>query len=439
MNEPPSYLFFSQSIINRNWVSVNQNLESGLCGESMQTPLQTGVDKLKILQTRFAMQKILTRDFVLCFFAQFAFSSVFFILIPTIPIYLSRLGTTDAGIGVLVGVLSVASLILRPLVGRGLLRIPEKKFMVGGTLLYALSSIAYLFAKPFWPLLIVRVIQGIGLAVFQTASFTLITRISPDTRRGQSLSYFYLAINIAFALGPSVGMYIMNLFGFTILFLTCTGLSLIALVITLKMGAMQAVPLEKDSSNDQPFITRAALTAAIMAFMGSIIWGALTAFFPLYALQRGVTNPGLFFAAMALTLIFGRALGGRRMDLYRREQVIFPCLIAQIIAMTILVFSTTLPMFILVAVVWGIGTAFFYPTLVAYTIDLAGSSRGPAIGTYLALSDFGAGMGSVIMGIVLQLSNFQMMFLALVLTGLINLGYFHFAVRKRSEKRYANL
>jgi len=385
------------------------------------------------------MQKILTRDFVLCFLAQFAFSSVFFILIPTIPIYLSRLGTTDVGIGVLVGVLAVSSLILRPFVGRALLRIPEKKFMVGGALLYTLSSVAYLFAKPFWPILIVRVFQGIGMAVFQTASFTLITRISPDARRGQSLSYFYLAINIAFALGPSIGMYIMNLFDFTILFLVCTGLSLLSLFITLKLTESQGVPFENDSSNDQPFITREALPAAIMAFMGSIIWGALTAFFPLYALSKGVDNPGLFFAAMALTLIFGRALGGRMMDLYRREKVIFPCLIAQIVAMAILVFSTTLPMFILVAVIWGIGTAFFYPTLVAYTIDLAGASRGPAMGTYLAFSDFGAGMGSVIMGIVLQLSNYQTMFLALVLTGLINLSYFHFVVKKRSVKQDAHL
>jgi hypothetical protein len=56
-----------------------------------------------------ATQKIVTREFVLCFFAQFALSSVFFILIPTIPIYLSRLGSAGAGIGILVGVLSVSS------------------------------------------------------------------------------------------------------------------------------------------------------------------------------------------------------------------------------------------------------------------------------------------------------------------------------------------
>jgi len=76
-----------------------------------------------------ALRKILTRDFVLGFFAQLAFSSVFFILIPTIPIYLQQLGTTEAGIGVLVGALSVSSLVLRPFIGRALLKGGEKNFM----------------------------------------------------------------------------------------------------------------------------------------------------------------------------------------------------------------------------------------------------------------------------------------------------------------------
>jgi len=378
-------------------------------------------------------QKILTRDFILSFFAQFAFSSVFFTLIPTIPIYLSRLGSTEAGIGVLIGALSVSSLVLRPLVGRALLKIPERNFMIAGTLLYAFSSIAYLVAKPFWPFLIVRILQGIGLAFFATASFTLISRISPEAHRGQSLGYFYLAINIAFALAPSFGVALMNLFDFPVLFIVCAGLSLGSLFITLKLEKRGIDPLEEQSIQDQPLLSREALPSAIMAFMGSIIWGAVTAFFPLHALNHGVTNPGLFFAALAITLILARGLGGRILDLYNREKVLFPCLIVQIIAMTLLAFSTNLPMFILVAVIWGMGNAFFYPTLVAYTLDLAGSSRGPAIGTYMALSDFGSGMGAVIMGIILQLTNYPIMFFCLALTGVINLLYFYFAVRKKPQ------
>ena len=386
-----------------------------------------------------ATDKIFTRDFILGFFAQFAFSCVFFILIPTIPIYLLRLGSTEAGIGVLVGAMSVSSIILRPLVGRTLLRIHERDFMVAGSLLYALSSIAYLIAKPFWPFLIVRILQGIGLALFATASFTLVTRISPEGRRGQSLGLFYLAINVAFALAPSFWILLMNHFDFSIVFLVCCVLSLCSLFITTRLEKRPIDPVDERSLQDQPFLSRQALPAAIMAFMGSLIWGAVTAFYPLYALSQGVANPGLFFAALAITLIVARSFGGKMLDIYSREKLLFPCLAAQIVAMTLLAFSKNLPMFILAAVVWGMGNAFLYPTLVAYATDVAGLARGPAVGTYLALSDFGAGMGAVIMGIVLQLTSYPIMFLCLALTGAMNLLYFNYVVRRKWGRQDADL
>jgi MFS family permease len=201
-------------------------------------------------------EKIFTRDFILSSFAQFAFSSVFFLLIPTIPIYLSRKGATDVEIGILVGILSVSSLGLRPFIGKGLLRIPEKNFMLAGAGLFACTSFLYL-APPFGPLLVVRLFQGIGLAFFATASFTLIANISPDAHRGKSLSYFSLAINTSFAVAPSIGMFLINQFDFTFLFLVCAGLSLCSLFITAKIEKREIDPLS-DSSVDQPLISRGA-------------------------------------------------------------------------------------------------------------------------------------------------------------------------------------
>ncbi len=388
------------------------------------------------------MQKIFTRDFVLSFFAQFTFSSVFSILIPTIPIYLSRVGAREAEIGVLVGSLSVSSLVIRPLVGRYLLKIPERRFMIAGAIVYTLSSIAYLFAPPFWPLLTVRVFQGIGLALFSTASFTLVANTTSETHRGQILSYFYLSINFAFALAPYFGMLLVNRFdfpfNFKLLFLVSAALSLCCLFITLKLKKVQSVPSVGLSLQKQPFLSREALPPAIIALLITITWGALTAFFPLYALSHGVDNPGLFFAAFALTLILVRSLAGRILDIYSRETVILPSLFSLVISMAILAFSKTLMMFILVAVIWGTGTAFLYPALVAYTLDRAGSSRGPAMGTFTALTDLGAGMGSVIMGVILQLTNYPIMFLCLALTGIINILYFYSSVRKKPQDLFSH-
>lgn len=379
-------------------------------------------------------QKILSRDFILCFFAQFAFSLVFCLLIPTIPVYLSRFEAKEAEIGFLIGIFSVSSLILRPVVGRALLSIPERNFMIPGTILYVFSSIAYLLAPPFWPLFIVRVIHGIGLGLFSTASFTLVANITPERHRGQLISYFYLSFNMAFALGPYFGMLIINQFNFVVLFWVCTGLSLCSLFITLKLGKREVIPLEPPSFKLKTILTREALPPSLIAFMLNIIWGTLTAFLPLHALRHGVSNPGIFFIFLAITLVLGRILGGKILDIYDRKKVIVPCLTAIFISMVILTFSTTLPMFILVAVILGTGWALLYPSLLIYAIENAGSAKGPAMATFTALGDLGAGIGPMIMGIILQGTSYPIMFSCLALTGAINFLYFYYVIGKGKKK-----
>jgi len=370
-------------------------------------------------------KEIFNRNFTLVFLGQLAFTSAFHILIPTLPIHLSRTGSVETEIGLLIGVFSVSSLVVRPSVGRALLKTAERSFMIAGSLLFGLTSIAYLWAPPFWPFFIVRVLQGMGLGFFNTASITLIANTSPEAHRGQSFGYFYLAFNFAFALAPSFGMFVINNFSFTVLFSISAGLSLCSLFITTQL-AKRKFDLSVDSSiADDSFLSRKALPPAVMVFFAHIIWGALTAFFPLYALNHGVNNPGFFFTAYAVVLILGRTLGGRILDHYSRERIILPCLTTYVLSMVILAFSKTLPMFILVAVIWGIGNAFLIPTLVAYTVELAGSSRGPAMGTFTALADLGTGMGPVIMGVILRMTSYQTMFLCLAFTGLVNLCLFY--------------
>jgi MFS family permease len=377
------------------------------------------------------IRKVLTRDFILVFFAQFAFALVFQSLIPTLPIYLSRLRSNEVEIGVLVGIFFFCALVLRPFVGKALLRTSEKKFMITGSLLYALTSLAYLVAPPFWPLLIVRAFQGIGFAFFHTASYTLIANISSVAHLGQSISYFTLAMTVSGALGPLLGIFIINHFSFTLLFLICSGLSLCSLSITIPLRRRQVAPLQDSSFDDNSLLSRKALPQSVISFLSHFVWGALTAFFPLYAINHGVDNPGLFFTAIAIMLILGRTIGGKILDLYSREQVILPCLLTYIISMVILAFSKTLPMFILVAVIWGIGHAFLFPTLVTYVLDRVGSSVGPAMGTFTAISDLGLTLGPMTMGIILHTISYPIMFLCLAFVGIINLNYFYFFVRKK--------
>jgi predicted MFS family arabinose efflux permease len=374
-----------------------------------------------------------SRDFILCFFAQFVFSLAFSLLVPTLPIYLSRFGAKGAEIGFLIGIFSFSSLILRPVIGRALLNIPERSFMIFGTLLCVLSSVAYLLAPPFLPLLVVRIFHGIGMALFTTAIFTLVANIVPEMNRGQLISYFYLSFNMAFVLGPYFGMVLINRFSFLILFLTCTGLSLCSLLMALKLGKRKATSSGDQSLKIRSLLNRHALPSSIIAFMLNVIWGTLGAFFPLYALRHGVSNPGIFFVFLAGTLMLGRILGGKILDVYDRKKVIIPSLALVIMSSTVLVFSVSLPMFILVAVILGIGWTLLYPSLLIYTIEHSGASRGTAMSTFTGLGDFGAGVGPMIMGVILQWTSYPVMFCFLILTAVINFLYAYYAIEEKRD------
>jgi predicted MFS family arabinose efflux permease len=377
------------------------------------------------------IRKIFTRDFIFVFISQFTFSVAYHVLYPTLPIYLSRLGITEVDIGILVGTVGVSSLIVRPFIGRALLKTPEKHFMLGGALFSVLSYAAYLFAPPFWPLFIVRILHGLGLAFFFTASFTFVSNISADKHRGQTFSYYLLSTNISLAISPSLGMFIINRFHFAYLFLLCLGLSLCCFFAAGKLGRREPPPEEPSLANEGYLFNRKALPPSILAFFFHFTWGALAAFFPLYAVRHGVANPGLFFTVVAVMLISGRASAGNIIDRYNREKVILPCLILCIISMAILAFSESLPMFMLVAVIWGMGHAFLFPSLAAHAVDKMGASRGTGMGTFTGLSDLGISLGPVAMGIVIHFTGYPTMFLCLALTGTISLTYFYFFVREK--------
>ena len=188
---------------------------------------------------------------------------------------------------------------------------------------------------------------------------------------------------------------------------------------------------DKGAAAHSLFLEWKIITPAITIFLHSFVWGALIAFVPLYAIKCGITNPGYFFSAIAIMLIAGRTVGGRILDTHRKEKIILTFIITSAVAMVILAFSRSLSLFILVGLLWGTGSAFFWPASMAYAFDYAGSSGGTAIGTLRALADLGLALGPVIMGLIIPLTGYRAMFLCLALVCVINLNYFQFYVRKR--------
>ncbi len=377
-------------------------------------------------------RKIFTRDFILVFLAYFAYMFAFFTLVPTLPVYLAGLGSNEGEIGTLIGIYSVSALISRLLAGGAISRYSEKSVMIFAALLFAVSFLAYVNLRPFWPFLVARLFHGVTYACLDTAVFALIVKVTPAVYRGQALSYLMLAPGLASVVAPSLGMSIVNRFGFSILFFICAGVSLCA---SLSSSTLKKTKFEKPDTDTPPscniFFEWKIVIPAMSAFCYYFVMGSLMAFLPLYAIQCGVVNPGYFFSANALMTVTGRALGGKIHDVWSKEKIILTFTFTSMITMIMLSFSKTLPMFIFIGLLWGLGVAFIFPVSMAYAFDYAGSSGGTAVGTFRSLTDLGFAVGPMVMGLIIPITGYQTMFLCLAFLCCINLCYFQFFVRKR--------
>ncbi len=377
-------------------------------------------------------KSLFTHDFILLVFAFFAICTAFHALTPTLPLYLTGLGSSEREIGTLIGVFAVAALASRLFVGGALLRYQEKHVMMVGALITAVVYLAFIIFRPFLPFLIVRSLQGVAFACMDTAALAFIIGVTPAVYRTRALGYLMLAPSLAMAVAAPAGVFVTNHYSFAALFLSCALLALCAFIMYWRLTGRE-VPVSSTGSADPSgsMLNVKIITPAMTAFLHLLVWGALSAFFPLYAVQCGVKNPGLFFSAMAVMMVAGRLLGGKVMDNCNKEVFIVIFLPVMMLTMVTLSLSKTLPMFVLVGAIWGAGVAFFVPIAMAYSLEYSGSSDGAAVGTYRAIYDLGIGLGPVVMGMIIPLTGYRIMFLCLALICLINLCYFQFYVRKK--------
>lgn len=382
--------------------------------------------------SQHATKILFNREFILALLAAFFSAAALHSLTPTLPIYLARSGSNEREIGILVGTFAVAALISRLFVGTALSRYREKTVMMFGVLLSIASFFASIVFRPFWPFFVIRCLQGATLACMDTAVLAFILSVIPVAYRTRALGYYMLAPSLALAVAAPFGMFIINRYGFNIFFLAGAALGFCSFLMLIKIKG-RAVAVEQQSASTQSslILDVKVIVPGVTAFLQFFAWGAISAFFPLYAVQCGVTNPGLFFSAMAIMMIVGRMFGGRIMDTCDKEKFITSFIPAICVLLVVLSFSKTLPMFILVGGFWGIGVAFFVPVSMAYSLEYAGSSSGTAVSTFRALQDMGLGVGPVVMGTIAPVVGYETMFRWLAVISFINFCYFQFYVRRR--------
>jgi MFS family permease len=126
---------------------------------------------------------------------------------PTIPLIVLDRGGDAVLVGIVAAAYALPTLLLRPLIGSRIDRGGHGPIhRVGGAIL-ATSPLGFLLpVLPLTPL--VRLVQGVGWALYGTSNNVVMAMLAPRTRRAELTAYFNAAYAIGFLVGPPIGLFL---------------------------------------------------------------------------------------------------------------------------------------------------------------------------------------------------------------------------------------
>jgi MFS family permease len=376
--------------------------------------------------------RLWTRDFILVCLVTFTAFSSFHLFLPTLPIYVQVLGGGSLEVGLVNALFAFSAIIFRPFVGRQLDSRGRIRILIAGVAVFLLATVIYNFVHQVWSLLLLRLLHGAGWAATTTAGHALVADIAPEVRRGEGMGFFGISANLGIAIGPLLGLSLIGdepPFNFRLMFIVAAVLATSCLILALRMAEPER---ERPTREDvRPSFLGPFLFPAATMMVLTYSFGTLVTFIPLYAQAKAVQNIGLFFTAYAITLMFTRPLAGTLSDTKGRAVVILPGIVLASLATASLILWSSLPSFLFAAVLFGIGFGGTHPCIMAFIVDVVpGHMKGAAMGFFTAAFDLGIGLGSLLSGLVLQLSGFNLMFASAAGLTLTGLATFSFAQRK---------
>jgi MFS family permease len=352
--------------------------------------------------TSAARPTLLTPMFLTVAVAELAYFTADGVLLPALPRYATGpLGGGDVAVGLVVGAFSLSAFFLRPWAGTQADRRGRRILMVLGGSVFGLSVVGYLIADSVALLVGMRLLTGVGEAMFFVGAVAANLDLAPPERRGEAMSFASLSLYVGIGAGPFIGETVIEHFGFRAAWLVSIGLAAVAVALALRLPSMRPDAEEGPAPVRHRLIHPAGLLPGVVLF--ATIWGmgGFLAFVPLYSRDLGMAGSGLVLGLFAGIVVLIRSVGARIPDLVGAGRTTRVSLVLSALGLATVGLWREPAGLIVGAAILGIGVALFTPALFALAVaGVSPNERGAVMGTTSAFLDLGFGLGPATLGFV---------------------------------------
>ena len=348
------------------------------------------------------------------------------------PLFITGHGGTKADIGIMMAVFTIASILCRPWISEMIDRLGRKKCYTIACLILSLLPLVYLFfngdiSSFYIPLLFVRIIHGVGLALSFTSVITYIADIIPKNRLNEGLGMFGVTALVGLAVGPIIAELIIRQFGFAIFFITSSILAIIGLLLHLPL--MESYVQNNPGSASPSFFSilknKRRIFIVLLAFFFGFGLSAVFGFLTPFAEEKHLAFISLFFIAYSAGAISMRFFGGRLADRVGEGRIIPYAFIITSIGILMIIFLDGDLTLILSGFISGSGHGLLYPCLNAIAVrNEPQAIRGKIMGVFTGGIDTGIFLGSILLGYIGQWFGFHVLFLVAGLTLFMGFGVY---------------
>jgi len=330
-------------------------------------------------------------------------------VLPVLPRYIhGPLDSGDVTVGIVIGAYAVTGLLLRPVAGRLADTRGRKPTMLVGAMLVALSGLLYLPSLGIAGLIVARLILGAGEGAVYTAGSAWIVDLAPDERRGRVLGLYGLAVWGGLSVGPLLGELLLNLGGYTAVWLNAAALPILGAMIAL---AARDPFVPREHAEPHPLIAPEAVGPGFAIALASIGYAAIATFIVLHLEARGVGHGATVFAAFATMLVLTRLVLGHLPDRVGAAPVAIVATLGEALGLALIAVAQTLPVAIVGGLAMGAAFSLLNPSLMLIALGrVSQQARGAAMGTYTAFFDAGVGIGAPLAGLVAALAGYESAF-----------------------------
>lgn len=366
-------------------------------------------------------KKIWTKNFIILFTGQFLLQFGNYLTQQLLSLYAKSLGANDIIIGTISSAFYTVALLARPFSSPAIDCWNRKKMFIILNACNALWMYGYAFTGNITGIFVFRMLNGITHGTSAALCLAMATQNLDVSMLASGIAAFTMAQTLPQAVGPSIGLFLSEHFGYKVTYLISGTLMLIGALVGTKLDYSD-FKKKKFTVDLNSIISIPALVPMFLILLLGLGYGTTSSFYAVMVKERELPGLSVYFIVYAASMLLFRPIAAKLSEKYGIDKLLYPTFAMFTVCLVFMSKASNAFDVIFSGVLHGIGYSCTYSLLQALVMAVTPKSRrGAGSSTCYIGMDAGLMIGGFVAGNLAKAYGYGTLFVVMGATQLLGI------------------